>query len=188
MLEFPFNLSGRRKNANREEVFTLVLTWSMDGRSGSAEGILFKTLWKISIDAMPLVTRWEILVIGGGICAPVVNRCVEGRRYYNVYAEAQDGIERGREPRGDPIARSDLTDAVNEWMEEMSSRRSSLRMTRRMVRDPSSAQRCGGRRERYYDIQWDATGCVVVLSMSRTTRLFRTEGVSYRKKLTSKFG
>lgn len=43
MLELPFNRNGRRKNANLELVFALVLTSSSEGRGGEA-GIRLRTL------------------------------------------------------------------------------------------------------------------------------------------------
>lgn len=43
MLELPFNLSGRRKNANLEEAFVFSLTSSIEGRLRT-DGIRFITL------------------------------------------------------------------------------------------------------------------------------------------------
>ena len=44
MLELPFNLNGRRKNASLELVFGLVLTSSRGGVGCDEDGILLRTL------------------------------------------------------------------------------------------------------------------------------------------------
>ncbi len=53
MLELPFNLSGRRKNANLECTFVFVFTSSIEGRL-RADGIRFITLCANPIDVMAL--------------------------------------------------------------------------------------------------------------------------------------
>lgn len=56
MLELPFNLNGRLKNASLELVFALVLTSSMDGRFGD-EGMRFRTLCTNPIEAVAIADR-----------------------------------------------------------------------------------------------------------------------------------
>lgn len=60
MLELPFNLSGRRKNANLDVTFVLVLTSSMVGRLCD-EGNRFRARCTRSIDAV----GGEFFVEGG---------------------------------------------------------------------------------------------------------------------------
>jgi len=57
MLELPFSLSGRRKNASLEPTFDFVLTSSREGRFGD-EGIRFRTLCTNPIDAVAFVNGW----------------------------------------------------------------------------------------------------------------------------------
>lgn len=58
MLELPFNLSGRRKNASLELTFAFVLTSSIEGRLRD-EGMRFITLCTNPIGAVAVVVRWE---------------------------------------------------------------------------------------------------------------------------------
>jgi hypothetical protein len=58
MLELPFNLSGRRKNANLEWTFVFVLTSSMEGRLRE-DGIRFITLCTNPIAAVAMWIVWE---------------------------------------------------------------------------------------------------------------------------------
>lgn len=51
MLELPFNLKGRLKNASLELDFAFVLTSSMIGRFGDV-GMRFSTLWTKPIRAV----------------------------------------------------------------------------------------------------------------------------------------
>jgi hypothetical protein len=51
MLELPFNLSGRRKNASLEVPFVFVFASSIEGRFGD-EGSRFRTLCMNPIDAV----------------------------------------------------------------------------------------------------------------------------------------
>jgi hypothetical protein len=60
MLELPFNLSGRRKNANLEEAFVFSLTSSIEGRLRT-DGIRFITLCTNPIAAVAL---W---IVGGKV-------------------------------------------------------------------------------------------------------------------------
>ena len=57
MLELPFNLSGRRKNANLEVTFVFALTSSIEGRLRD-DGMRFITLCTNPIDAVAFVDRW----------------------------------------------------------------------------------------------------------------------------------
>jgi hypothetical protein len=66
MLELPFSLSGRLKNANLELVFVLVFTSSIDGRFGD-EGMRFRTLCTKPIGAVAFADRWEITVERGRV-------------------------------------------------------------------------------------------------------------------------
>jgi hypothetical protein len=58
MLELPFNLRGRLKNASLEVTFVFVFASSIEGRFGD-EGSRFRTLCKKPIDAVVFVYRWE---------------------------------------------------------------------------------------------------------------------------------
>jgi hypothetical protein len=57
MLELPFNLSGRRKNANLEVTFVFALTSSIEGRLRD-DGMRFITLCTNPIDAVAFADRW----------------------------------------------------------------------------------------------------------------------------------
>ncbi len=65
MLELPFNLSGRRKNANLEVTFVFVLTSSIEGRLRD-EGMRFMTLCTNPIDAVALWLVEKKIVKGAG--------------------------------------------------------------------------------------------------------------------------
>ena len=58
MLELPFNLNGRRKNANLEPVFGLVLTSSRGGVGWDEDGILLRTLCTKPIGAEVFAVFW----------------------------------------------------------------------------------------------------------------------------------
>jgi hypothetical protein len=58
MLELPFNLSGRRKNASLELTFVFALTSSIEGRLRD-EGMRFITLCTNPIDAVAAVDSWQ---------------------------------------------------------------------------------------------------------------------------------
>jgi hypothetical protein len=58
MLELPFNLSGRLKNASLEVTFVFVFASSIEGRFGD-EGSRFRTLCMNPIDAVAFWCRWE---------------------------------------------------------------------------------------------------------------------------------
>ncbi len=73
MLELPFNLSGRRKNANLEETFVFSLTSSIEGRL-RADGIRFITLCTNPSVAMALRIVGGKFVKGVGIWSQVVKR------------------------------------------------------------------------------------------------------------------
>lgn len=62
MLELPFNLNGRLKNANLELAFGFVLTSSRIGVGGEEEGILLRTLCTKPIDA-------AVFAISSGKCS-----------------------------------------------------------------------------------------------------------------------
>lgn len=70
MLELPFNLNGRRKNASLELVFALVLTSSSEGKGGGDEGIRLRTLCTNPIDAVVFVVRWGKVRDRGRVFAP----------------------------------------------------------------------------------------------------------------------
>jgi hypothetical protein len=73
MLELPFNLSGRRKNANLEETFVFSLTSSIDGRL-RADGIRFITLCTNPIAAAALRIVREKFVKGLELAPVIVNQ------------------------------------------------------------------------------------------------------------------
>lgn len=70
MLELPFNLNGRLKNANLELVFGFVLTSSSIGTGADEVGILLRTLCTKPIDVDVLAVRWENVRYRG--CLPQV--------------------------------------------------------------------------------------------------------------------
>lgn len=84
MLELPFNLRGRRKKANLEFVFDLVLTSSIVGRGGDV-GSLFITLCTKPMVAIFLSSNsWEDSRLGGLLSAPVGRRGRQSGCNYNM--------------------------------------------------------------------------------------------------------
>jgi hypothetical protein len=131
MLELPFNLSGRRKNANLDVTFVLALTSSIVCRLGD-EGNRFRALCTRSIDAMccsffrsrvrkrgPVVGPGDREDLSTGVDITI---CIQKRRIESKKLE-------GTRMSPDATLSADL-DGVNERMEEMSSRKETQRTLR----------------------------------------------------------